>query len=135
MFKNILRTISITDITLLQDIKKDLFINKNSKASYYNCNKGDLFNFILMLQSNSLYSVVPMLTIQGKSNKPYMVLSPSILVTKYSNIRVITNFLDDKYQEGISEFNIENQENIELVIKYRKILLDFDQINKKLSKH
>ena len=134
IFKNILRTISVTDITLMKDIKKDLFINKTAKASYYNLKNGDLFNFILMLQGNSLYSVVPMLTVNAKSDKAYVVLSSSILVSRYSNIRLVSKILDDKYYEAIEDFDIHNQENIELVLKFRKITLDFDQINKNFAK-
>ena len=133
-FKEFLRSISVSDITLMHHIKKDVYINKTSKANYYNLANADLLNFISVLQGNSLYSVIPMLTINAKSDKSYIVLSHSILVSRFSNTRILEQFIHDKHLESVDDFGIENIENLEIVLKYRKINLDLDRLNRNFPK-
>jgi hypothetical protein len=70
-FKKFLRSISVSDVILMSNIRKNIFITKTSRANYYHQSKGDLSNFVFMLQINTLYSMIPMLTINSKSDKPY----------------------------------------------------------------
>jgi hypothetical protein len=87
-----------------------------------------------VLQGNSLYSVIPMLTINAKSDKSYIVLSHSILVSRFSNTRILEQFIHDKHLESVDDFGIENIENLEIVLKYRKINLDLDRLNRNFPK-
>jgi hypothetical protein len=90
MFKKFLKLISIDDITMLSNIHKEIFINQNNKSNYYEFRGFELdnfSNFVNNLDSNSLYNVIPMISSKGNPQDPYIVLSRSILVSKYSNYR------------------------------------------------
>jgi hypothetical protein len=92
------------------------------------------YNFITNLNSNSLYTVIPMISINNNPNEPYMVLSRSILVSKYSSYRMIQYYIYAKYLKSLEDFGIDNLEDYTLVFKYKKVRLDIDQINKKFGK-
>jgi hypothetical protein len=65
----------------------------------------NFYNFITNLNGNYLYSFIPLHS--NDSNKPYIVLSRSFLVTNYSSYRSIHHFTFAKYHEALEEFYIE----------------------------
>jgi hypothetical protein len=46
-----------------------------------------------MLDNDSIYTVIPIISMFGKENDPHLILSSKILVSKYSSSKVIHNFL------------------------------------------
>src|SRR6266478_697378 len=108
LYRNLLRTISNEEITLLSQIKKEYFINNSGKSNYYeirNFESQYFYDFINDLEFNSLYNVIPMVSIKGNPHDPYIVLSNSMLVTRYYNHRIIQYYLYSKYHQTIKNSN------------------------------
>ncbi len=136
LYRNLLRTISNEEITLLSQIKKEYFINNSGKSNYYeirNFESQYFYDFINDLEFNSLYNVIPMVSIKGNPHDPYIVLSNSMLVTRYYNHRIIQYYLYSKYHQTIKDFCMDNLEEYLLILKYKKIQMDKHQINKKFK--
>ena len=131
-----LKNISKTQITLLSDVNKEFFINKSNKTNYYEIDDFEIqyfYNFITNLNRNSVYSLSPLISIQGNSDDPYLVLSKAILVTKYSDYKMLRFHLYSKYHKALDDFGIDSLENYKLIFKYKKVRFDVDQINRKFK--
>jgi hypothetical protein len=74
-----------------------------------------------------------MLTLRDKPEKPYIVLSHSLLVTTNSSYQVIFKYIYERYIEAIMNFGINDTKDHILIIKYQKIVIDIDQLNKKFG--
>jgi hypothetical protein len=136
IWKYFLKNISTSKINLLADINKELFINKFNKSNYFNIRNNDklsYLNFINSLTSDSLYTVVPILSLTGKPDKLYIVLGRSFLVSSYSSTEVIYEYILDHYNDSSDDYNLESLENYIITFKYKKIYIDLDQLNKKFT--
>jgi|SRR5580692_1970783 hypothetical protein len=134
LFKLFLKGVSTNQINFLSDINKKLFINKFNKSNYFNIRNNDklnYLNFINSLDSDSLYMVIPILSLKGDPNKLYMVLGRSILITSYSSTELLYEYISNKYSESLEDYNLDELEDYILTFKYKKIILDLDQLNKK----
>jgi hypothetical protein len=132
-----LEHISRNNITLLADINKEFFIDQANKSHYYeiyNFEREYFYNFITNLNSNSLYTVIPIISIKNNINEPYMVLSRSILVSKYSDYKLFREYIYSKYLKSLEDFGIDGLEDFNITLKYKKVRLDINQINKKFGK-
>jgi len=135
MLKQFLKHISVKDITLMSDVHKDLFINNYSKSHYFEMKNFEIeyfYDFITTLSSNSLYTMIPMISINNNPDEPYLVLSNSILVSKHSDHRMIHHYIYAKYIKSLEDFNSDGLEDYTLVFKYKRIKLDINQITKNL---
>lgn len=74
----------------------------------------------------------PIISTKGNQYDPYVVLSRSILVTKYSDYKLIQYYLYSKYQTFLEKLDIDGIDNYKLILKYKKVRFDIDQINKKI---
>jgi hypothetical protein len=132
-----LEHISRNNITLLADINTEFFIDQANKSHYYeiyNFEREYFYNFITNLNSNSLYTVIPIISIKNNINEPYMVLSRSILVSKYSDYKLFREYIYSKYLKSLEDFGIDGLEDFNITLKYKKVRLDINQINKKFGK-
>ena len=103
-------------------------------SNYYECKDFHteyFYNFIDSMKSNSLYMITPLILINNNKDKPYIVLSKSILISKYSSYKLIEEYLNLKYKEFLNDFNINELEEFYLILKYKKVYFD---INKKKTK-
>jgi hypothetical protein len=133
-FKLFLKTISVNDIHLQCHFKKEIYLNHSNKSSYifYRDYETQHFNdFISSLDSNKLYSVIPMISIKACLNRPYIVLSQSILLSKYSNYHMLNYYIHNKHMEVMDEFGMKNIDNPVLTLKYKNILIDLNQLNRR----
>ena len=134
MFTNkFLQNVSIDNIMFLKDINRAINLDNSSKCDYFIIPKFELnlINmFINNLREDTLYSVIPLISKYGKIDDPYLVLSRQFLVTRYSNISTITNWLADKTDIAITQFNIDELENHCLIFRYRKVSLNINKIYK-----
>jgi hypothetical protein len=68
-----------------------------------------------------------MLSIDGKENKPHLILSQQFLVTQYSNPIIIIKFLIDQMDIAFNDFDFDleflNEKHHYLILKYKKIKL------------
>jgi len=64
-----------------------------------------------------------MISIFGKDEEPYLILSKQILVTRYSNHITINNFINKQLDQALIDFNF-NLDN-----KFHFLILKFKKIN------
>jgi hypothetical protein len=136
LFKLFLKGVSTNKINFLSDINKYLFINKFNKSNYFSIKNNDklnYLNFINSLDSDSLYMVVPIVSLKGDPNKLYMVLGRSILITSFSSTDLLYEYISDKYSESLEDYNLDELEDYTLTFKYKKVIIDIDQLNKKFG--
>jgi hypothetical protein len=136
MFKKFLKLISVNDITFLHNINKDFFIDQSGKPNYIEIRNFEMeyfYNFITNLDSNSLYTVIPVLSPSNDHNKPYIVISRNILVSKYSSYKDLHHFILAKYHEALEDFDIDKSNSFHVILKYKRVKIDLYQVKIKLN--
>ena len=125
IYIELIKRTSNTQITLLKDIKKHIKTDKSGKFKYFYIPyfqiKG-IEEFILSLENNSLYTIIPVLSIFGKDEDPHLILSKQILITSYSDPLIVKDFLNLQLDKAFNEFefNIDNKFHY-LIFKFKKI--------------
>jgi|GEM_PF-2533937 hypothetical protein len=102
-----LHLISTKEITLLKELNKHIHINKQGKFSYKNIPSLQfmaIINFINKLEDGEIYTIIPMISMFGKDNDPYIVISKQILLTKHSSPQLIYDFINYKLDIAIQDF-------------------------------
>jgi|ERR1700744_3434875 len=125
---NLLKSTSNVKIDLMKNVSKHIKFNKNGKFKYHYipfANYDLLENFILNLDQNSLYITIPMLSREGKSDNPYLVLSKQFLLSQYSSPEIINKFIMEQLDIALFDFNFELEFDkfFYLILKYKKIEL------------
>ena len=126
IYIDLLKSTSNNEITLLRNINKIIKTNKNGKFNYFyipNFQINEIKNFISKLEVDSLYTIIPMISIYGKDEEPYLILSKQILVTNYSNHLTISNFISNQLEIALNDFNFK------LDRKYHFLIFKFKKIN------
>jgi hypothetical protein len=74
------------------------------------------------LEDNSLYTIIPLISLHGKDEDPHIILSKQILVSSYSNPWLINDFINKQLDKTLNdfEFNLDNKFYY-LIYKYKKI--------------
>jgi hypothetical protein len=121
----LLKRISITNITLLKDVNKHIQINKNGKFNYFyipNLDYNKIIEFIENLEDDSFYTVIPILSMHGKDGDPHIILSKQILVSSFSNPNLINHYLIRQLDKTLIDFdfNLDNKFHY-LIFKYKKV--------------
>lgn len=125
----ILDIISTNEISYLKDTDKRIIINKTGKFYYwriYELTNSKIFNFLHNLEDDTLYTVIPIISKNDKSDEPFITLSQQILVSDQSNSLLIAKFLQDKIKETVNLYNI-NDLNAVLILKYKKVEIKFNE--------
>jgi hypothetical protein len=81
--------------------------NKNGRFNYIYIPYFDikfLREFITSLEPSSLYTVIPLLSFDGRDDKPHLILSKQILLTKYSSPELVNNYLKKLFDKIIIKF-------------------------------
>lgn len=136
ILRRFLKLISVDNITFLHSINKDFFIDKSGKSNYYEIKFWEMeyfSNFVHSIDNNSLYTVIPIISPTNNHDKPYLVLSRSILVSKYSDYKLIHRLLNDRFHDSLDDFGIKNIEGYTLILKYKKVKIDLNQIKRKFD--
>nr|YP_009498199.1 hypothetical protein [Lactarius deliciosus]AWX52985.1 hypothetical protein [Lactarius deliciosus] len=125
IYIELLKNTSNNEITLLKDINKLVKTEKNGKFQYFYISYFQINlirEFILNLDSNSFYTLIPMLSIYGKDEEPYLILSKQILITNYSSPEIINNYILKQLDQALIdfEFNLDNRFHC-LIFKYKQI--------------
>jgi hypothetical protein len=136
MIRKFLKNISVDNVLLLSDINKDFFVDKSGKSNYLHVNSFEIEyfkDFINNLNSNYLYTVIPLISATNNPHESYIVLSRSILVTKYSDYSRIHYFIHRKYLDSLEDFNIKDTSNFTIILKYKRVKFDINQIKRRFS--
>lgn len=89
----LLNIISTNEITMLKDINNLISLNKTGQFCYIpSLEIVGLINFISKLEKDSIYTVIPVISMFGKENEPQITLSKQILVSNNSSSKLIHDF-------------------------------------------
>jgi hypothetical protein len=125
LYIELLEKTSKDNITFLKDVKPHIILNKRGKFKYfwipYFEIKG-IKDFLSTLEDQSLYTVIPSISLFGKDEDPHLILSKQILITSYSKPEIINKFLIKQLDRAFIdfEFNLENKFYY-LIFKFKKI--------------
>jgi hypothetical protein len=125
--------ISTKEVTYLKDLDKRININKYGKFYYYkiyDLNNSQIWNFLNELDENKVYTLIPSNSANNRSDEPYIIISPQILITNNSNSLLLSNYINNKIIDTINLYHINNLENITLIFKYKSIKIKFNEYNK-----
>ena len=126
IYIELLKRISIAQLTFLKDVNKHIEVDKRGKFRYYYIpyfeTKG-FKDFILNLDSDSLYTIIPVLSIYGKEEDPHIILSKQILISNYSDHKLIRDFLLKQLDKTVLDFEmiLDNKFHY-LIFKFKKKL-------------
>jgi hypothetical protein len=125
--------ISNKDIAFLFELNYKLKINKNGKFKHFKMNNfelDDIKNFLNNLDHDKIFTLIPFISINGRSDEPYTILSPQILITKNSNPVFLANFLDNKINKTFELFNSNIDISYYTIFKYKSVEIDYKSINR-----
>jgi len=76
--------------------------------------------------------MTPFLSVNGKIDEPYLVLSKQIVVTNYSNYINIHEYIINNIETAVNGFHVHNLDifDIYFVLRYNKLRFDFLKHNK-----
>lgn len=124
--------ISTKSITFLNGLDRKIDINKYGKFSYFKIyeirNNSKIQYFLNELEDNCVYTIIPILSKNDKSDEPHIILSKQILVTNKSNHLLIWNFVNDKIIDVIDLYGVTELNNI-LIFKFKKVKIEFRENN------
>lgn len=124
--------ISTTEISFLKDLDKKILISKKGKfyyESFLELSNDNISRFLLELDDTKVYTLIPFISINNRSDEPYLILSQQILVTSYSNSLNITNYISRKIEQSFYLFNIDELQTFNIIIKYKQIEFNFKKYN------
>jgi hypothetical protein len=127
-YLDLLKSTSVDNINFLKDVNKAIRFDTNAKWKFIYipfANSKVLWNFISNLDPNALYTIIPMISIDGKEIKPHLILSQQFLMTQYSNPTIIHNFILQQMHEAFNDFDFDLKDGkyFYLILKYKEIKL------------
>jgi len=128
LYIELIKRISTDKITFLSDVNKHINTDKRGKFKYfyipYFDEKG-VVDFISKLDHNSVYTIIPLISIYGKNEDPHIILSKQILISNYSNPPIVSDFLFKQLEIANNDFAFNFEDNFHyLIFKYKKIIID-----------
>jgi hypothetical protein len=131
-----IENISNKEITMLKDINYLIDINKIGKFNYYyisNMEFAGVNTFIKRLHTDTVYVIIPLISMFGRDMVPHIILSKSFLLTNTSSTDLVQDFLIQQLNKVISDFGLtylENGNRFQLVLKYKSVTLDLTKVPK-----
>lgn len=125
--------ISTKNITFLNNLNDKIKIIKDGKFIYFKnflLDIDSIENFLIQLDSDKIYTVIPILSINDRKDQPFIVLSQQILVTKFSNPKLLYNYINEKLISSEDLFNMEQMNRYYTILKYKAVEIDFESYKK-----
>ena len=73
------------------------------------------------LESTKCYVIIPIISHTNKSKDPWLVLSKMVIVTRFSNPELITNYFNNQWLKACDDFRMDPI-NSYFSIKYRSVI-------------
>lgn len=123
---NLLKHVSTNRINFLHELDKNIIIDKRGKYKHHTMLKifeVKISNFVLNLDPDRLYVVIPLISINCISDNPYVTLSSQIILSSQSNPLTIEEFLLTKLDIFYKDFRLDEKENqyYHLIFKYKSV--------------
>ena len=125
-YTDLLKNTSKDKINLLNDVAKHIKFNKYGKFRYFYAPYSDIKyinNFIDSLEVSSIYTAIPLISYDGRDEKPHLILSKQILLSKYSDPQTLNNYLNEQMEMASYDFYFDKEKFHYLIFKYKKIEL------------
>jgi hypothetical protein len=126
MYIDFLKRISTDRITFLSDVSRQINVDKTNFPNYFFSDSIEIKqieHFLNNLKFDSLYTVNLMISLEGKREDPYIVLSKTILLSKYSNAITINDYILSRYEIAQNQFYFD-LDSYYIIFKYKKVYLD-----------
>src|SRR6267142_2261216 len=123
--------ISTKDITFLKDLDSRINIIKKGKFKYYKIISSEIEgirNFIINLEPEKIYTLIPIISINDRKDQPFMVLSEQILVTSKTNALLLSNYINEKIITSEDLFNMNDLNRFYTIFKYKSFLISLDNL-------
>ena len=127
--------ISTKEITYLKDLDKRININKYGKFNYwriYEIRNYKFWSFLKELEDNKVYTLIPYISANDRTDEPFIVLSQQFLITSNSNSLLINDYINNKINNTKYLYNITELEGV-LIFKYKQVKIDFQDKNLKID--
>nr|YP_009487262.1 hypothetical protein [Russula foetens]AWB36164.1 hypothetical protein [Russula foetens] len=128
----IFEVISTKSISFLYELDHRLKINKNGKFKYFklfNFEIEDIKNYLNKLDDDKIFTLIPLISKNDKTDEPCIILSQQILITSNSNPVLLANFIDSKISKTFELFNSNIDISFYTIFKYKSIEIDYKSIN------
>jgi hypothetical protein len=122
--ENIYKLITQETITFMKDVDNHVEIRGIEKFKYcdiWDFNIQLIREFIYNLDDETIYTILPFVTISHKLKDPTLVLSKQILVTRYSNSETIYEYIFKQFELAEKHFNMGYIDRYNVYFKYRRI--------------
>ena len=128
IYLELLQNTSKNKITLLKDVNYRIQIDKKGKFEYVYIPYFDfkkITEFIRSLNDYKIYTMIPILSMDGRDEDPQIILSKQILLSSYSDPKLIADFLNKQLEIAIKDFEIGSLDRFHyLIFKYKKVELN-----------
>jgi hypothetical protein len=113
-------------VTLMKDIENTVEIKAYDRFKYFNIWMLEINLirlFLYNLDDESIYTIIPFVTISCKLKDPILILSKQFLVTRNSNSVTIYDFIYKQMEIAKVDFNIGEVQCYNIYFKFRKVEL------------
>jgi hypothetical protein len=126
--------ISTKEITFLKDLDTRISINKNGKFYYHKfleINSSNIWRFLLFrLDENKIYTIIPFISANNKTDEPYIILSQQFLISAKSDPILISKYINNKISDTVNLYNIHNLNDFNIIFKFKQVEISFEEFNK-----
>lgn len=89
----LISTIAITFMKDIDDFWTVTFLGKYKYFKTYYFDLSSVIEFIQLLDDDTIYVIIPIISKSGKLDDPYLIMSRQFLITRYSDAEVIRSYL------------------------------------------
>jgi hypothetical protein len=108
----------------MKDIDNNVEIRGIEKFKYcdiWDFNIQMIREFIYNLDDETIYTIIPFVTVSHKLKDPTLILSKQILVTRYSSSETIYNYIFKQFELAEKQFNMGYLNSYNVYFKYRRL--------------
>jgi len=124
--------LSTKEISFLNDLDTRIKIIKDGKFKYYKMlylELDDIKNFLNNLDHDKIYTLIPFISVNNRSDEPYTVLSRQILITRNSKPVLINNYANNKINKAFELFNSDIKNSYYTIFKYKQVKINFKEFS------
>jgi hypothetical protein len=126
--------ISVKEITFLKDLDNRITVNKNGKFYYHKfleINSSNIWRFLLFkLDENKVYTLIPFISANNKTDEPYIILSQQFLISTKSDPILISKYINNKISDTVNLYNIHSLNDFNIIFKFKQVEISFEEFNK-----
>jgi hypothetical protein len=121
------KNISTGNISFLIDVDRSINIDKSGKNYHFTIfqvNIDLITNFIINLEDDKIYLIIPLISINRRYNDPYLTLSRQFLISNKSDPNLISDYILEQIDKTENDFEFK-LDKFFLILKYKPVYLDY----------